>query len=109
MRGMRETSAVFTSVTMRNFPAVFSAFMQIDLDNGAVNRYEPAATSYDVPEPWIAVLREADSALKSLTEEHLEEFCCGEYSDALEIAAQYGIPESVNGLLNAYFNGWIEG
>lgn len=97
---------VYTRVTKRNFPAVFTALREIDYDNGAVNRLEPERQYYDVPEPWLHHLQTAETALSVLTPDQLSVYCCGEFEEAGELAARLGIPNCVSDLLCAYFDGW---
>ena len=93
-------------VDEKTFPYVFNAFREMDYDNGAVNRYEPEREAYSVPQPFASWLAESEAALKSLTDEEFEEFCCGEHSDVMALAGRSPGLAKAHELLQAYFEQW---
>lgn len=88
-------------ISLKSFLKVFTALLDIDYANGAVNRYEPASTFYDIPEPWIASLAQFERELGTFSVEQLETICCGNQDEAEKL-----ITPELHAFLNDYFNGW---
>lgn len=93
-------------VTNESHPHVFAALREIDLDNGAINRLEPAQDWYECPDPFAAWVPEAEQGLAGLSSEDRDTFCSGEFGEIEDmVAAQPKLLAAFN-LLNCYFNGW---
>lgn len=96
-------------ITRNNYPYLFAAFLSIDICNGAVNRYEAAKVSYNVPAKHVLFLGVCESELAKLTNEEFESFCGeGDYDENMELLTRKPDLRPAHILLNAYFNGWIE-
>jgi len=97
-------------VTVRrgSFPGAFAAFHEIDLDNGAINRLEPAAVEYEVPGEYAALLGRVEPFLASLTQEQLRAYCCEspEEREVMTPGGMDGLADDADQFLNLYFNGW---
>ena len=91
---------------MRGCIATFAAFLEIDYDNGAVNRLEPEAEKYEIPAPFSELLPRVEAALAALPAEQLHELCCGGEDDAeVFLASRPEVAEAYR-FLDDYFNGW---
>lgn len=93
-------------VTKHNFPLLFKAVLSIELDNGMINRLEPARDEYDLPiHDAEIVLPKVETALASLTGEQLETLCTGEESEILALINGNEGLTIASQLLNDFFNG----
>lgn len=96
-----------TAVTEKSHPAVFRAFRAIELDNGMINRLEPARKAYDVPFSHKHMLPEVEVFLAGFSESDLDEFCNGCDQDiALLHGASTESGVLAGDFLNAFFDGW---
>lgn len=95
-------------VTDQSHPALFRAFQNVDLDNGVINRLEPARVLYEVPSQYEGLVADAEHALASLSDEDMDTACAGEQGDMDALLAQRPALAGAMELLNAYFDGWPE-
>lgn len=86
-----------------NYPNILNALQTIDLDNGAVNRYEPLKEEYDIDEPFD--FEQIDRALSCLSEVELEDFLCGSDEDAAAIICHRPALDVVDEFLMSFCNG----
>jgi hypothetical protein len=94
-------------VTEARHPVLFRAMMEILLDNGRVNRIEPAPRRFDIPPPWASQIGDVELALSELDEDALAEFCAGEQR---EVENKFlGDPEmrKAGDFLDAFANEWM--
>lgn len=99
-------------ITSESHPLTFKALREIDLDNGMINRLEPAKESYEIPYPYTQILEATEEALAVLSPADFNTFCCGANEDIEVIKGTYGLMNSylvlAYNLLNAYFVGWLD-
>lgn len=95
-------------ITKETHPSVFDIFLRIDYNNGAVNRYEPEATEYSIPQEYAGKLSECESALASLTDGERDTLCCGDEDEAFALIRDNPGLNQANELINGYFEGWIK-
>ncbi len=86
-------------------PGTYRALLAMDYDNGAVNRYEPEAVSYEIPERFVGVLHEIEAALSHLTDSELESFVCDPYDEDVMATRIHGAFAVASELLDAMFEG----
>jgi hypothetical protein len=94
-------------ITRKSHPGIFGAFLEIDYDHGAVNRFEPEAKQYDIPERWESRLGQVEAFLSALTKDELNRFCTECPEERNVPGGDEGVAETADALLNDYFNGWI--
>jgi len=86
-------------VTEQTYPNLFKALQQVDLENGAINRLEPAREVYEVISPF--TLKQVEKALGQLSPVLFETFCQGCEDETREIISACKEPELMAGLLAA--------
>ena len=62
-------------ITAQTHPTLFRAFLYIDYDSGAINRFEPEAKFYSIPAKFVPLIEKAEQQLLDLSEEDLKTFC----------------------------------
>lgn len=98
-------------ITPQTYPVICAAFLEIQLDNGMINRIDGGPPAfYDVPEQYDASLSHLESALAALSKDQLHIFCCGEVGE-MDTLIHAGPVESSRMLeahefLNAFFEDW---
>ena len=103
-----QAAASPVTITRATFPGIFGAFIEIDYDNGAVNRLEPEATQYEIPERWAPLLPQIEGFLSALPSDELNRFCTACPEERNVPGGDEGIAAEADALLNDYFCGWIE-
>jgi hypothetical protein len=97
---------VTTRVDSRHYKFVNQAFLKIMYDNGMINRQELEPKYFDVPEPFIRLLKDADKQLAKLSEEEMELICTGEEMDMAVLVAKKDLQQA-DELLDGFAGGWI--
>jgi hypothetical protein len=91
-----------------NYPGIARAAHLISLDNGCVNRHRSDAERLRDLDKFLAQqlldLREIDDWLLGLSDEDLEEVCCGCADDAIHMQLLSGAPPFTDALLNDFFD-----
>jgi hypothetical protein len=90
-------------------PFTYEALREMAYDNGAVNRLEPEAQSYMVPERFVNALPSIERALSTLTVDELTVFVGGSEGDARAIYDGNDPLAIASDLLDAVFNGEGQG
>lgn len=104
-------------ITRKTHPAIFTAFREVDYDNGTINRFNPAKDEIEIPGQWALTVDAAEMALKALPGFKIDggttlpdsdflTFCTGEYSEVEAIANRSSELRLAGELLNGYFDGW---
>ena len=97
-------------VTTTSHPLIFQCFRNIDIDNGAINRLEPALEEYNVPTRFDQLVSEGEIELKALSPEQREEFVTGCQDDEENVKLKALCPKA-DKLCNEFFeaDGWRDG
>src|SRR5688572_14099377 len=95
-------------VNKTRLPNIFKALAEIDLCNGAVNRFTPARRQYVIPAPYDIDLQVIEDQIEGLTKEEFELMTDGEESEMDALIERKNLQPTAN-LLTAFFDGWPEG
>ena len=90
-------------ITKEDYPHLWEACQVICYDNGAVNRYHPEKTEFELNiGPKGA--ETAEHGLSQLSEDDFETFCIGEESDQTEIRERIPGLQIASNILNEWFD-----
>jgi hypothetical protein len=97
--------SVTIEITPEGRPRIFELLTALTYAMGAVNRFEPARTSFRIPARFEPELDAMEDRIEHLTNQEIETFVDGEESEVAAIAGRsYGLTKA-HELLEAMFDG----
>lgn len=92
-----------------HYPGIARAALLIALDNGGINRHRSQQQQERERERWLAtqpeeILASVDAWLATLSDDQLEQVCCGGEGEPEREAVMADAPPFTDELLNSYFD-----
>ncbi|NMG39854.1 hypothetical protein GRZ55_11420 [Chelativorans sp. ZYF759] len=90
------------------YPGIARAALLIALDNGGINRFRSQQQQEREMARWLATqpeheIKPVDAWLATLSDEQMEQVCCGGEGEPEQAAAMADAPPFTNEILNSYF------